>query len=554
MNVEDTTKIRHFLVSFFIRNKLSLILVCILFLPLLALLFFSMGSAASTAINQSSLLRYIANSLTVGVLTTLGSLIIGIPCAWLVSTYTFPGKRLFELFLIFPKAIPAYISAFGLRETFAYPGLFARMLSALTPAEHTVSLSIHSIWGLALVLSLALYPYIYLAARASFLQQSKNLLDATRGLESSRTRVFFTVVLPLSRPALGAVACLVFVESLNEYGAASYLGVQTLTTEIFKAWTYAYNFQFARLCSLLLAGIVLFVLIAENRSSKHFHFTPTAHPVSFSHTSLLKQLSIMAVLCVPVILGFILPLSQLGYWSFLKIPDWNAIGLLAARSLIITSITTVLCLVTSLLVINHHSILRLQRNTILSGALNICYAIPGAVMAIGIIMLRESFTRLYAQLFLIEPLAKTALGGSLIILIYGLCIRYIVVAYGPLYGGFSTRCRLFAEASRSLGKNNIATLFHVHVPIMKQLIIATTILTFIDILRDLPLTMLLQPFNFTTLPVEVHFLIENELVIDAAFPALCLVVLGLLPLFFFARIESIPLCNLHKRNISRSPE
>ena len=539
------------LARFFATNRLGIIITLIMTAPIIALFFFPFGDASAEIVGQTQLIPFMWNSIIVALSTTVLTLFIGIGSAWLVSVYDFPGKRLLELLIIFPKAVPAYIAAFGIRETLTFPGIVSRFFSMFV-SEGSVSFPIHSHFGLIIVLALVLYPYVYLAARASFLQQSKHISDATQGFRRSPSDIFFTITLPLSRPALSAAASLVFVESLNEYAAASYLGVKTLTTELFRSWTYAYNFQFAKYGSLILLGLVLIALLIENNRSNHFHFVPSGNSISFTRASTKKTIMIWCMLLTPFLLGFVLPLIQLVYWSFLQTPALQNTVLFAFRSFLSATIVAFLCVAGSLLIANHHSILHTKRNPLISHTLHTSYAIPGAVLAIGIMALRTYIAKALAFISPPEWVPILFAGNSLLPLLFGLCARYIVVAYAPLYGAMSTRCRLFAEASRSLGKSNLSTLVKVQIPVMKKFIIATTILVFIDVLRDLPLTALLHPFNFRTLPVEVHRLIEYELVIEASFPALCLVFCGLLPLFFFARIESIPLCNLHKRNILKS--
>lgn len=491
--------------------------------PIVALLF-SLFGAPSEALRflwHNRLPQNILTSLFLCVSVGCATLIIGSGCAWVVTRYRFVGSRIVEFLLILPLALPAYIGAYcfqALVDTILVPG--ALLLNGSTNAPVW---NINGLFGSFYVLTLSLYPYIYIIARVIFQNESRIYFEVAhvQGIKAP----FLKVGIPLARPALIGGVALVSMEVLNEYGTLVYFGVETLTTAIFRIW-FDYNDLrgAAQLATYMLA--VLFVIAyIELKSRKQAQFTNTVlHNASIPKKRVrgVRSVLLCAVCALPIIGGLILPLSSLLYWSiakssalFLAAPLWVSFG----NSVFLALVTAVICLAVSLFLSFGRRIhaTKFLRFTILISSFG--YAIPGAIIAVGIM-------RSFGVLLVF---------GSLALLFFAYTVRYFAVCYHPLEAAIAKDCTITDNVARTLGASHWRRLFSITVPQIRLPIIGVSILIFLDILKELPLTIILRPLGFETLALQTFYYSSEEQLAFAAPSAILILLIGIISIILMQR-------------------
>ena len=494
---------------------------------------FSRGDAAWQHITSNLLPSYIVNTLILMAGVAILVTIIGVSAAWLVSMYRFSGRQFLKWLLVLPIAIPAYILGFtwvGMLDYTSPAYVFLRNNFGLETGQF-LFFNILSLPGAIAILSLALYPYVYLIALTWFEQQSASILEAGYSLGHKPLSVFFKIALPLSRPAMVAGVSLALMEVLNDYGLVSYFGVDTFTTGIFSAWfAFGSPVSAIKLSGYLLL-IVFLVLISERLSrGKRRYDTTGAHyrPVQAKRLSALKGSIAMAIVSVPVLLGFVLPVGMLILWSFqtghfildsrfLKLLQNSfTLALMAAASVAILSVLTGFTVRT----------FPSKTAQFLSRLVTTGYAIPGAIIAVGLLV---------PFIWIDNQLADATGGASRIIitgtwftLIFGYTVRFMAVGYNSIESNMARTSVSLDEASRSLGVSNKKTLFNVLIPVIHPGILAGALLVFIDVLKELPVTLILRPFNFDTLAIRAFEFASDERIAEAAPASLVIVFTGLL--------------------------
>lgn len=490
---------------------------------------------------------YILDSLVLMLGVGAGALLIGVPAAWLTSIHEFPGRRLFEWALLLPMAIPAYIIAYtyvGLLE-FAGPVQSAlRMLFGWNPQHHWVP-DIRSLPGAVLMLALVLYPYVYLLARAAFLEQSVAMLEVSRSLGAGPWRRFSAISLPMARPALIAGVSLVQMEALADYGTVQYFGVSTFTTGIFRVWYGMSDSHAAAQLAALLLLFVLTLLVFERWSRRRARFHHTTNRQFRAARLLLpgRWGWLAAIACgLPILLGFLLPAGQLSVWALRTAPQmvngqfWQLLG----NSLLLALGTAVLILLLALL-LGYGQRLRprlLVRGAVRSAGLG--YAVPGTVVAIGVMLPFAAIDRLVdsgARQWL-GMATGLVLSGTLLALIFAYCARFLPVALHSVEAGLTRIRPNMDDAARSLGSTPKQVLQRVHIPMLHGSLLTALLLVFVDILKELPATLILRPFNFNTLAVRTYELASDERLADAASFALAVVLAGIGPVILLSRAIS----------------
>ncbi len=487
---------------------------------------------------------YVRDSMLLMLGVGAGALLIGVPAAWLTSIYEFPGRRLFEWALLLPMAIPAYIIAY------TYTGLldFAGPLqTALRQWFHWTRQDywfpeIRSLPGAVVMLALVLYPYVYLLARAAFLDQSVAVLEVSRTLGAGPWRRFFAVSLPMARPALIAGVSLVQMEALADYGTVQYFGVGTFTTGIFRVW-YGMNdstaaAQLAALLLLFVFALLLFERLSRRRARFHHIGNRQYRPQRLPLVGPAGWLATGACL-LPLLFGFLIPAGQLTAWALRTAPrvvDGRFLQLLV-NSLLLALGAALLALALAVL-LGYGQRLRprpLVRLAVWSAGLG--YAVPGTVVAIGVMLPFAALDRS------VDAWAREWLGlstglllsGTLTALLFAYCARFLPVALHSVEAGLTRIRPSMDDAARSLGSTPRGVLWRVHIPMLRGSLLTAVLLVFVDVLKELPATLILRPFNFNTLAVRTYELASDERLADSASFALAVVLAGIGPVILLSR-------------------
>jgi iron(III) transport system permease protein len=472
--------------------------------------------------------------------------VVGVGLAWLVAMYRFPGRRLFEWALLLPLAVPTYIVAFAYLDVMHPVGpvqTTIRSILGITDPRGLGFPEIRSLGGAIFLLSFVLYPYVYLPARALFLMQSPAMLEVARTLGGTPRRVFLKVALPLARPAVAVGASLALMEALNDIGASEFLGVRTLTVAIYTTWVTRSSIEGAAQIALVMLAMVLLLLFIEQHGRRARRYAGRGGRV---HASLPLALtgwraalaSIAAGL--PVLLGFGVPAAYLVHHAFLRIAErglprdlgaWLLNTVSAAGGATVVAIAVGLVVAYSVRFARHRSAPMLVR---LSG---IGYAIPGTVLAAGMLMPFAVLDNLLADAWraLTGERIGLVLSGLGVVLIVGYVIRFLAVAAGGIEAGLTKISPSLDMAARSLGSRPLRTVATIHVPLLRPALAAAALLVFVDCMKELPLTLLLRPLGFETLATTVYGEAARGTYEDGAVAALMIVLAGLGPVVLLAR-------------------
>ncbi len=524
----------------------SVAVALLIALPVLVVLGFVLVPSGDTwqHLAATVLPDYVANSLLLMLGVALGTLIGGVGTAWLTSMCQFPGRGFFEWALLLPMAMPAYIIAYTYTGLLDFAGPVQTNLRALTGwgyGDYWFP-EVRSLPGAALMLSLVLFPYVYLLTRAAFLSQSLCVLDVSRTLGNGPWRTFFRVALPLARPAIVAGLSLALMETLADYGTVQYFGVSTFTTGIFRTWYGLNSAAGAAQLSALLLGFVL-VLITIERSSRRqarYHHTSQRHQAIRRHRLRGWWATGALTFClIPLLLGFLVPAGQLAVWAATighTAIDGDFLRL-AANSLELAALASLLALLFALLLAYGK---RLYPTRSLEGAVRLAglgYAVPGTVIAIGVIIpfawIDNSLDAWMRARFGIST--GLLLSGTLTALLFAYLVRFLAVALQTVESGLSKVKPSMDEAGRSLGLAPWQVLARVHLPMLKGSLLTALLLVFVDVLKELPATLILRPFNFNTLAVRAFELASDERLADSAPAALTIVLAGLAPVILLSR-------------------
>ncbi len=487
---------------------------------------------------------YIANSLLLALGVGILAPILGTATAWLTTLCRFPGQRLFVWALILPLAVPGYVMAYAYTDFLEVAGPLQGWL------RHLLDLQVGQYWfpdvrslgGAIVLLSLVLYPYVYLLARAAFLEQSVCALEVGRTLGYGPWACFWHVALPLARPAIIAGAALVLMETLADYGTVAYFGLPTFTTGIVRALVSMGDRTAAAQLSTLLLGAIFMVLLLERWSRRRlrFHHTSSKYRALPRHQLKGGRALLACVTCLlPLLLGFVLPAVLL-----LRLWLGDAGGEIDDRFLgwagnsVTLAAVAAFCAVTLALLLAYG--LRLQRSPSLTIAARLAgmgYAIPGTVIAIGTLIPLAAFDNAL-DAWLRETFGISTgllLTGSIAALVFAYLVRFLSVSLSTVEASLGKVRPSLDEAARTLGSRPRATLWRVHAPLVWTGVLTALLLVFVDVLKELPATLLLRPFNFDTLAVQAANFAADERLAEAAFPALAILAVGLLPVLLLSR-------------------
>ncbi|NWG45952.1 MAG: iron ABC transporter permease [Alphaproteobacteria bacterium] len=490
------------------------------------------------------LARYGANTLLLALGTTLGVTALGVPAAWLVTMCRFPGRRVFEWALVLPLAIPAYVLAYVYTDFLQHSGPVQSALREvfdLGPRDYWFP-EIRSLPGAILIFSFVLYPYVYLLARSAFLAQSACAIEVSRTLGSSPVDSFWRVSLPLARPAIAAGVALALMETLADFGTVAHFGVQTFTTGIDRAWRSLGDRALAGQLSAMLLLLALTVLVLERRSrgAARVHHTTNRYQSLPGYRLRGARAGLATLAClIPVFVGFLLPAGLLLYLSLAFGHD-----LFGARSLTLMRNSVTLAGLTAVLAVSLALAMayaaRLTASPLARAANRVAsmgYAVPGSIIAVGVLVPLASLDNA------VDGVMRSTFGvstgllltGSIIALTYAYLVRFMAVALGSVEAGLEKVTPSMDGAARSLGANFLGTLTRVHVPMLSGTLLTAGLIVFVDVVKELPATLIMRPFNFDTLAVQAYRLASDERLTEASTASLVIVLVGLGPVILLSR-------------------
>ncbi|MEO1676801.1 MAG: iron ABC transporter permease [Pseudomonadota bacterium] len=524
----------------------ALIAAALCLLPMIAVIIAALLGTTETLAHLADtvLTRYTLTTLQLTLFVALGTAALGTGAAWLVTMTRFPGVRIFEVALALPFAFPAYVLGYAYTDLLDHPGAVQTALRAVTgwgPRDYWFP-EVRSVGGAAIMLILVLYPYVYLLARAAFLQQSATAHLAARALGAGPWGAFFRVSLPMARPAIAGGVLLAVMETIADFGTVSYFGVQTFATGIYTSWFSMADRGAAAQLALCLLGFALMLALLEriqrgaarhHGAGKRFERVPPAELGGWHRWA-------AVILCgIPVLLGFLLPLALL-----FEMGIGSGQDLTSSRYRAFISNSIVLAGVAALVTVGAAVLIgffeRLQPSPLSRGASHISrigYSVPGGVIAVGLLV---PFAALDNA---IDGVAEAWFGidtgllftGSIWVLVVAYMVRFMAAALNTYDGGLVSIHPNTDAVARTLGASPAGMLARVHLPILRPSVLTALLIVFVDVTKELPATLIMRPFNFDTLAVQAHRLAADERLAGAAVPSLLIVAIGLLPVILVCR-------------------
>ena len=515
-------------------------------MPILTVFGFLLQPAADfwQHLAHTSLPDYIVNSLLLMLGVGVGTLLLGVSTAWVSATCDFPGRRIFEWALLLPMAIPAYIIAYTYTGMFDFAGPVQGALRELFGwgyGDYWFP-NIRSLPGATVMLSLVLYPYVYLLARAAFLEQSVCVLEVSRTLGATPMHTFLRVALPMARPAIIAGLLLALMETLADYGTVQYFGISTFTTGIFRTWFGLGDaVAAAQLSALLMVFVFMLIMIERwSRRAARYHETGQRKRSLPRHRLEGWRMAVGLTLClIPLLFGFILPAGQLLVWAVRTAPNVVDASFLrlTLNSLSLAGSAAVVTLAVGLFMAYGR---RLHGDRMVQFAVRVAglgYAIPGTVIAVGV-MIPFAWLDNTLDTWLRANFGWSSgllLSGTLIALLFAYMVRFLAVALQTVEAGLGKIRPSMDDAARVLGHSPSQVLRRVHMPMLRGSLITAMLLVFVDVLKELPATLVLRPFNFNTLAVRTYELAADERLADAASASLTIVLAGIIPVILLSR-------------------
>ncbi|WP_432409709.1 ABC transporter permease [Wukongibacter sp. M2B1] len=532
--------------NFNIWAVLSFIFICLVILPNLNILVnvFNKPNENWNHIKEYLLKDYVVNSLTLISFTGLFTVFIGTSLSWIISVYDFPFRKFFKWSLVLPLAIPPYIAAYTYNGLLNYTGVIQTFLrNSLNISVNQKYFNIMSMKGSVFIFTMFLFPYVYIITKSFLEKQSASLIENARVLGRSSTQIFLHVVLPISRTAIIGSVSLVILEVLNDYGVVKYFGIPTFSTAIFKTWFSMGDIDSAIKLSSFLMSMVFSILILEKllRRRKKYSYTNTkVRPITHIRLDGFKGILASSYCFLILCFGFIIPTLQLTHWTLLtykKILSMKFLGLIF-NSLFTALLTSALIVVIAIVIANNSRINDSLISKIYSKITVVGYSIPGAVIAIGVIVFFINIDKsLYWLYKIINPNSgKLVLSTSIVMLIFAYIIRFLAIGYNSIESGFEKVGKKFFEASRTLGMNVTETFFKVDFKMIKAAILGAFLLVFVDILKELPLTLILRPFNFNTLATKSFEYANDEMIHEAAISSLTIIIISVVSMYLFQKI------------------
>lgn len=534
---------------FFLKRKESIwrlipfFVAALIFIPIAVILssFFMPANEVWQHLVETTLSGLLINTLWLSVGVVAGTSLLGVSLAWFTAVYEFPGSRFFSWALLLPLAIPAYVTAFVVLGLFDYTGPVQTSLRSWFGSELAWFPDLYGRGGVIVVMTLAFYPYVYLMARNAFLTQGKRLLEVAQSLGLSRQQGFFKVALPMARPWIAGGIMLTLMETLADFGTVAMFNYDTFTTAIYKAWFGMFSLPAASQLASLLIIIVFVLIIIEQQFRMRMRFAETKKS-SRADRILLSDKKARVVTCFAasvLFFAFVLPIMQLGIWaanSLIQSSDQRYLEFLLHSVLLSIIATLITCFIAILLVYS----VRLYSDILTRIAVRIAtigYALPGAVLAVGIFIpltwLDAQLSEWLLMLFQIET--DLLIQGTLGVMLIAYMIRFLAVGHYPIDSAMQRITRNMDEAAMGFGLTSWAVLRSIHLPILKTGIFTAATLVFVDVMKEMPITLMTRPFGWDTLAVRIFALTSEGEWEHAALPAVTLVLAGLIPITLLMR-------------------
>lgn len=534
---------------FFLKRKKSIwrlipfFVAALIFIPIAVILssFFMPANEVWQHLVETTLSGLLINTFWLSVGVVAGTSLLGVSLAWFTAVYEFPGSRFFSWALLLPLAIPAYVTAFVVLGLFDYTGPVQTSLRSWFGSELAWFPDLYGRGGVIVVMTLAFYPYVYLMARNAFLTQGKRLLEVAQSLGLSRQQGFFKVALPMARPWIAGGIMLTLMETLADFGTVAMFNYDTFTTAIYKAWFGMFSLPAASQLASLLIIIVFVLIIIEQQFRVRMRFAETKKS-SRADRILLSDKKARVVTCFAasvLFFAFVLPIMQLSIWaanSLIQSSDQRYLEFLLHSVLLSIIATLITCFIAILLVYS----VRLYSDILTRIAVRIAtigYALPGAVLAVGIFIpltwLDAQLSEWLLMLFQIET--DLLIQGTLGVMLIAYMIRFLAVGHYPIDSAMQRITRNMDEAAMGFGLTSWAVLRSIHLPVLKTGIFTAATLVFVDVMKEMPITLMTRPFGWDTLAVRIFALTSEGEWEHAALPAVTLVLAGLIPITLLMR-------------------
>lgn len=525
----------------------ALAIVAVVFAPIAGLVWFAVQGSGDLWPHLVRSVLPVALQTTFLLLAGVGIVVavVGVGTAWLVATFRFPGRRLFEWALLLPLSVPTYILAYAYLDVLHPIGPVQSALRGLLGITSPRDLwfpEIRSLGGAITLLGFVLYPYVYLPARALFMMQSKAAVEVARTLGSGPARAFFTVALPLARPAVAVGTSLALMEALNDIGASEFLGVRTLTVAIYTTWVTRSSIEGAAQIALMMLVVVFALLLVERAGRHRQRYVGRAgrsHPAAPLPLPGGKALAATLACALPVLIGFVVPASYLVVEAGKRVRAFGLppdLGSWIGNSLLLALVATALTVLTGLFLAYVARFSRRGGAHLIVRLAGIGYTIPGTVLAVGMLVPLASFDNL------VDGWARATLGvstglllsGSGAALVIAYVIRFLAISSGGIEAGLTKISPSLDMAAKSLGAGHARLVGRIHAPMLRPAITAAALLVFVDCMKELPIALLLRPFNFETLATHVYAEAARGTYEDGAVAALMIVLVGLVPIALLA--------------------
>lgn len=520
-----------------ISDQLTGLIVVILLSPILLLALRTWGLETD---NWEHLWNYllgeaVITTLWLAFLSVFGAGVIGVLGAWLVSCYDFPFRRTFEWMFMLPIAIPPYIAAYVYAGTLSYTGSLqatARSFGLLIPQNW---LDIMSLPGASFIFIITLYPYVYIIVKAFLKQHSAQFIENAQVMGYGSFGILMKIIFPLIRIPLMGALILVLMETVSDYGVVKYYGLQTISTLIFKAWFGLRDLGLAGRLSLgLLMGILIILSSEEWIRGRRGYSMGSGKSGVITLIKLHLKGSILALgfLSTVIIIAFVIPVGQMIFWAALAWENVDIVGILKVfkNTVIMSVLAAMIILLLSILIGHRTRFMDNRVSVIINRLTQVGYSVPGAIIAVGTLILFVSLDGLLYPMyqFFNPETKKLILTSSLVMLLFAYIVRYLAIGYNSVQAGFTKIGNRFREASTVLGYSTGETLLKVEMPMLRRSLMAGFILVFIDVLKELPLTLLLRPFNYDSLATMVYVYAGDERIHEASIPSLAIVGISLI--------------------------
>jgi iron(III) transport system permease protein len=511
---------------------MSIVIGVLILLPIVNILFEFFGSSSVTweHIKNYLLAEYIKNSIVLIIIVAILSLIIGFTSAYFVARYDFKGRKFLSWMLVIPLAVPSYIAAYVYADMMSYTGTIGRLLNWIGISGQ---INIMNMTGAALIFAFTLYPYIYLLTLTSLSRQSASYLESATLLGANRWKRLFSITIPLARPALVAGSLLVILETLNDYGVVQYFNVRVFSFAIFNAWFSLGDVTSAIRLSAYLMLLVFGVILIERilRGRRQFQMHVKTKLISRRKIHGWKHLGVVSFLWFVLAVGFIIPFLQLLWYLVLTInKSFNMRIVLATLNTVFNSIITAVIIVIIALFMANFSRMKARSKASKSWVklANLGYAIPGAVIAVAVHVFFVDIDRLLAPIYsvIIPNGPRLVITMSLFTLIFAYVLRFLSIGFNSIDSQYDKIGTKFTESAYTLGSSRMDALIRVDIPLIYPGLIGAFILAFVDIIKELPLTLILRPANYDSLSTIVHTYARDEMIQESSLPSLILITIA----------------------------